>query len=60
MKLTYDGKHAVISVRLPSGRFITTARGETIEVSAAEGTALTALPGWAPPAQASTVHPEED
>ena len=59
MKITYTGKHANVSVRLPSGRRVTAARGETLTVSDSEGQALSELPGWGSPIQI-TSNPEDD
>lgn len=42
----YTGKHAAVSVGLPSGRKVAINRGETVLVSVTDSVALVALPGF--------------
>jgi hypothetical protein len=58
--MTYKGKHAHVSVKLPSGSFPTVANGETIEVTASDANALKKLPGWSSSQAPTPPSPEED
>jgi len=42
----YSGGYAAIDVRLPSGRWISVARGDSVDVLPNEAIALENLPGW--------------
>lgn len=45
MRVTYNGKHATVAVKL-GDRFVTCDRGGSVDVTAADAKILAGLPGW--------------
>jgi len=50
----YSGGYDAIDLRLPSGRWISVARGDSVDVLPNEAKALKKLPGWDRAPEAST------